>query len=63
MNVMKFNFPGKVMDMSWNLTKMSWKKYAFANFVNKKENDNDDNEKKIGTFKNKAIVWQFIVSY
>ena len=32
-NVMEFCFSGKVMEMSWNFTKMSWKKYVFTNSV------------------------------
>ena len=35
-NVMEFCFSGKVMEMSWNFTKMSWKKYVFAKFVIRK---------------------------
>ena len=27
------SFSGKVMEMSWNFTKMSWKKYVFTNSV------------------------------
>ena len=29
-NVMEFYFSGKVMEMSWNFTKMSWKKSIFT---------------------------------
>ena len=32
-NVMEFCFSGKVMEMSWNFTKMSWKKNVFTNSV------------------------------
>ena len=32
-NVMEFCFSGKVMEMSWNFLKMSWKKYVFTNSV------------------------------
>ena len=32
-NVMEFYFSGKVMEMSWNFTKMSWKKYVFTDSI------------------------------
>ena len=36
-NVMEFYFSGKVMEMSWNFTKMSWKKYVFTNSIIRKK--------------------------
>ena len=32
-NVMEFYFSGKVLEMSWNFTKMSWKTYLFTNSI------------------------------
>ena len=36
-NVMEFYFSGKVREMSWNFTKMSWKKYVFTNSIIRKK--------------------------
>ena len=36
-NVMEFCFSGKVMEMSWNFIKISWKKYVFTNSVIRKK--------------------------
>ena len=36
-NVMEFYFSRKVMEMSWNCTKMSWKKYLSNSIIRKKE--------------------------
>ena len=37
-NVLEFYFSGKVMEMSWNFTKMSWKKYVFTNSIIRQKN-------------------------
>ena len=36
--VMEFYFSGKVIEMTWNFTKMSWKKYVFTNSIIRKKN-------------------------
>ena len=36
-NVMEFYFSGKVMEMSWNFTKMSSKMYVFTNSIIRKK--------------------------
>ena len=35
-NVMEFYFSGQVMELSWNFTKMSWKKYVFTSSIIRK---------------------------